>query len=140
MEWKSDKEIEEEKARIEEEKVKKEEERQKRIKEIKESTDPSMEEMGQMTWTVSDKYDETEYSIRITRREAMLIEEDDLDKNEIYRKQQKEKRQKRIKEVEESTDPSMEEIIVFESDYTELGSDPEFFSITKRDELLFRLR
>lgn len=39
--------------------------------------------------------------------------------------------------MEESKDPSMEEIIVFESDYTELGTDPEIFNITKRDELLW---
>lgn len=59
---------------------------------------------------------------------------------EIEEVKKEEERQKIIKEIEESTDPSMEEIIIFESDYTEPGSDPEIFSITKRDELLWRFR
>ena len=119
FEWLTDKEkieIEENKRR--EEQTAKKKEKQAKLekidpkkaqirKEIMESTDPSMDEMGTLSWIeilpggpVGPQIFREERSIRITKRQKMLIDAGIIDKNDIYKEKMKKIRQQEKAEWE----------------------------------------
>ncbi|MBP3707985.1 MAG: hypothetical protein J6J36_05200 [Clostridia bacterium] len=88
--WISDKEIE-----SKEEKERKEAKaREERKKEIKESTDPSMDEIVNYSWDGHPRTDfggVQKYSIVVTKREKLLIDLKELNPYEIWKKQEDER-------------------------------------------------
>ena len=117
--WKSNAEIEEERQREEAEKARKEADERKRREEIETSTDPSMDEIGQVFHPRMGEMDSSRY-ITMTRREALLkgytnwksnaeIEEERQREEAEKAKREQEKR-KRIEEIKTSTEPNMDEM------------------------------
>lgn len=104
-----------------------EEKREARRKEIEESTDPTLDEVVTMSWRGHPNVafgGAESYSMQITKREKMLIDEGFVDKLEMYKEKQ-EKRYKdeakaerrakaeRIGEIMLSKDPKMDEKVMF---------------------------
>lgn len=145
MEWITDKERKEkeekeeierikqnqEERNVEDEKKKAETEKERRRKEIMESTDPSMDEMGTLSWLerlpggpVGPMFYEQKRSIRITTRQKLLIDAGILDKNDLYRqkesieneerrKQEQAEKERRIGQLMLSRDPKLDEEATF---------------------------
>ena len=103
--WKSNAEIEEERQREKAEKARKEAEERKRREEIETSTDPSMDEIGQVyepRMYYGDMGGRDSRYITMTRSEALLKGHTNWKSNaEIEEERQREKAEKARKEAEE---------------------------------------